>query len=326
MRAGGRLWVVVAAAAALAGYAAWRELRAPDLPAGIAMANGRIEAQEVAVATKLGGRLAEVMADEGQTVEAGAVLARMDAAELEAQLRAAEAEIRRAEQAKAQAEAAIAQRRSELAFARAELERAQALHDRGFSPTERLEERRTQAAAAAAAYDSALAGLDEARAAIDAARAQAARIESLVADTVLYAPRRGRIEYRLAEPGEVLAAGARVLTLLDLTDVYMTIFLPAAEAGRLAIGDEARIVLDPAPQYVVPATVSFVAAEAQFTPKSVETRDEREKLMFRVKLAVAPDLLRRYESRVKAGVRGVAYVRTRRDAPWPATLEVRLPQ
>ena len=71
----------------------------------------------------------------------------------------------------------------------------------------------------------------------------------------------------------------------------MTIFLPAADAGKLAIGDEARIILDPVPDYIIPAKVSFVAADAQFTPKTVETKDERTKLMFRIKLKIDPKVL-----------------------------------
>ncbi len=91
----------------------------------------------------------------------------------------------------------------------------------------------------------------------------------------------------------------RVLTILDLNDVYMTIYLPAAQAGQLALGDEARIILDAVPQYVVPATISFVATDAQFTPKSVETAEEREKLMFRIKLQVDPKVLDKYHKRSK---------------------------
>jgi len=114
--------------------------------------------------------------------------------------------------------------------------------------------------------------------------------------------------------------------MIDLSDVSMTIFVPAHAAGQLAIGDEARIILDPAPQYVVPATVSFVSSTAQFTPKTVETSDEREKLMFRVKLKIAPDLLKQYESQIKTGIRGIGYVRTDRNAVWPSQLQVKLPQ
>jgi len=84
----------------------------------------------------------------------------------------------------------------------------------------------------------------------------------------------------VAQPGEVLPAGGKILTILDLSDVYMTFFLPETLAGRVAIGAETRVVLDAAPQYVFPAKVSFVASVAQFTPKTVETATERQKLVF----------------------------------------------
>jgi HlyD family secretion protein len=106
----------------------------------------------------------------------------------------------------------------------------------------------------------------------------------------------------------------------------MTVFLPAAIAGRLEIGSEARIILDPAPQYVVPASISFVATDAQFTPKTVETEEEREKLMFRVKLKVEAQVLKQYSRRVKTGVRGLGFVRTDPATPWPSDLKVNLPQ
>ena len=153
-----------------------------------------------------------------------------------------------------------------------------------------------------------------------------ARIQSQIDDSVLKAPTRGRIEYKLVQKGEVVSAGAPIATMLDLTDVTMTIFVPAKAAGQLAIGDDARIILDPIPQYVIPATVSFVASEAQFTPKTVETADEREKLMFRVKLKIAPELLKDYESRIKTGIRGIGYVRTNPATVWPGELQAKLPQ
>jgi HlyD family secretion protein len=142
----------------------------------------------------------------------------------------------------------------------------------------------------------------------------------------LVSPRLGRVQYQLARAGEVVAAGAPVVTILDLTDVYMTIFLPGADAGRLAIGDEARIVLDAVPDYVVPARISFVAADAQFTPKTVETKDERAKLMFRVKLKIDPQVLQAFYTRVKTGLRGLGFVRAKPDLEWPADLQVKLPK
>jgi HlyD family secretion protein len=189
-----------------------------------------------------------------------------------------------------------------------------------------VERRRAERDVARALVEGADAAVADAAAATEAARAQVGQIEAVIADMALTAPVSGRVEYRLAQPGEVLGAGGRVVTLLDLSDVFMTIFLPTGAAGRVATGAEARVVLDAAPQYVVPASVAFVAAEAQFTPKAVETHDEREKLMYRVKLRIDPELLATYRDYVKAGLTGTAYVPVAADAEWPPALaEPRLP-
>jgi HlyD family secretion protein len=306
--------------------ALWNKMTGRGLPENVSMSNGRIEAQQVLISAKFAGRLADVLVDEGQIVEAGAPIARIDTADLDAQLAGAGAQVRRSQTSQVEAEASIAQRQSELALARQEFERAHSMSNTGSGTMQQLELRRSQLSVAEAAQRAALASRDEAEAATEAAQAEVVRIQTLLDDAVLKAPRRGRVEYKLAQTGEVVAAGAPVATLLDLSDVSMTIFLPARAAGTLAIGDEARIILDPAPQYVVPATVSFVSSQAQFTPKTVETQDEREKLVFRVKLKIAPDLLKDYESRVKTGVRGIGYVRTDPKTGWPAELQVKLPQ
>ena len=101
-------------------------------------------------------------------------------------------------------------------------------------------------------------------------------------------PRDGRIEYRVANVGEVLAAGGKVFTILDTAYVYMDIYLPTRSAGRIKLGSDARIVLDSYPTRAFPAKVVFVAAQAQFTPKTVETKDERDLLMFRVRVRIDP--------------------------------------
>jgi HlyD family secretion protein len=184
---------------------------------------------------------------------------------------------------------------------------------------------RAQAAAAEAALGNARAQVIDARAAVEAARASIERIQADIDDSVLRSPRNGRVQYRVAEPGEVLPAGGVVLNLVDLADVYMTFFLPTAQAGRVALDSEARLVLDAAPQYVVPARVSFVADVAQFTPKTVETAEERQKLMFRIKANIDPGLLQKHLKQVKTGLPGMAYVRIKRDAVWPGDLAIRLP-
>jgi HlyD family secretion protein len=317
------VFVLLGAAAAGGWYALQRQQQ--RLPDHIALGNGRIEAQEIHIAAKFAGRLVEVLVEEGDMVKAGQVLARIDAAELEANLQEAKAEIAQAEHAAAEAKAEITRRESELKFAQQELNRALLLFDKGHVAQQRVDQRRTERDTARAALQAAQARLTTSERAIDAKAAAAKQIQTQIDDSSLKAPRAGRIQYRLAEPGEVLAAGERVVTLLDLSDVYMTIFLPTAQVGRLFIGSEARIVLDAAPEYVIPAKVSFVAAEAQFTPRQVETASEREKLMFRVKVKIDPALLLAHAEKVKTGLPGEAYVRLGANGQWPERLAVKLP-
>jgi HlyD family secretion protein len=177
-----------------------------------------------------------------------------------------------------------------------------------------------------AALRAAQAAREQAQFAIKTAEAEVDRLEAILVDLKLVAPRSGRVQYKISQAGEVVNAGTRIVTMLDLHDVYMTIYLPAAEAGQLSLGDEARIIIDPLPQYVVPATISFVATDAQFTPKSVETADERQKLMFRVKLQIDPKVLEQYHTQVKTGIRGMGFVRTDTAIAWPPDLVVKLPQ
>ena len=300
-------------------------LRRATLPEGIVKTNGRIEATQVDVSAKYAGRLATLTVNEGDEVTAGQVVARISSPEYEAQLRGARAQVLRAKEALAEAEALIAQRKAERTLAKTDLERGQPLVEKGFLTKQVFDQRVAKADATEAALRAAEAQRESAQFAIQSAQAEVERIEAILVDLVLVSPRDGRVQYRLARAGEVVAAGQRILTILDLNDVYMTIYLPAAQAGLLQLGDEARMILDPVPQYVVPATISFVATDAQFTPKSVETAEEREKLMFRVKLQVDPKVLAKYHKDVKTGVRGMGFVRTGPAVAWPPDLAVKLP-
>jgi len=301
-------------------------LRGQTLPAGVVKSNGRIEATQVDVSSKYPGRLAEVTVEEGSSVTKGQVIARISSPEYEAQLRAAQADVQKAKDALSAAEAEILSRQSALDFAKSDFERGQELMKNGFITKQAFEQRKRNFDAAAAAVTSFTSQRDQAKSQIKNSEAEVERIESIISDLTLVSPRLGRVQYQLARAGEVVAAGAPIVTILDLTDVYMTIFLPAADAGKLSVGDEARIILDPVPDYIVPATVSFVAADAQFTPKTVETSEEREKLMFRAKLQLDAAVLKQYSSRVKTGVRGIGIVRTNPPPPWPDDLQVKLPQ
>jgi HlyD family secretion protein len=300
-------------------------LRGQTLPDGVVKSNGRIEATQLDVSSKYAGRLSEVTVDEGHSVTQGQVIAKLTSPEYEAQLRAAQANVQSGNNALAAAEAEITSRQSQLDFSKTDLARGQELIKTGFITKQVFDQRRRNFDAAAAAVTAATAQRDQAKSAIKNSEAEVERIQSIITDLTLLSPRNGRVQYLLARAGEVVAAGAPIVTILDLTDVYMTIFLPAADAGKLSIGDEARIILDPVPDYVIPAKVSFVAADAQFTPKTVETKDERTKLTFRIKLQVDPTVLQTFYKKVKTGIRGMGFVRTKANVDWPAELQVKLP-
>ncbi|MEJ5019763.1 HlyD family efflux transporter periplasmic adaptor subunit [Ochrobactrum vermis] len=343
-------WILAGAIIVLAagGYYAWNTLNGDGLPDGIAKGNGRIEAVEIDISTKSPGRIREILADEGDFVQENDILARMDTDQLESQRKQAEAQLRRAEigietarslvtQREAEhtaADATVAQREAQLDAAQRRLARSQQLTQSRTVSQQVLDDDRATAQGAEAAVSAAKAQLAATEAAIGAAKAQVvdaeasveaakaaiASIEADINDATLRAPKPGRVQYRVAQPGEVLSAGGRVLNLVDVSDVYMAFFLPTAQAGRVAMGADARIVLDAAPQYVIPAKISFVADVAQFTPKTVETEEERQKLMFRVKAKIPQELLQKYIQQVKTGLPGMAYVKLDPNAEWPKNL------
>jgi HlyD family secretion protein len=296
--------------------------RPTGLPPGFASGNGRLEATEVDIATKIAGRLAEIGPREGDYVEAGAVVARLDADDLRAQLLAAEAQIIQAQRAVDQSRAGVRKSQSEVSLAGKTLQRSEDLVGRGFISRSKLDVDKTGMDGAVAGMAQARGKVGEADAGVAAAEAKAESLRVTLNDTSLKAPIAGRVLYRLAEPGEVLAAGGKALTLVNLSDMFMTIYLPTEKAGQVALGSEARIVLDALPGQVIPATVSFVAPKAQFTPREVETRTEREKLMFRLKIKADPAWLAAHRDLAKGGMPGVAYVRFDANAAWPANLVI----
>ena len=322
-------------------------------PAGVASGNGRIEAVEIDIAAKTAGRSVRFWSTKATSSEpdrswrAWTCRSGGAAPEAEAQLRraligieTAQSQVTQREAEKQAADALIAQRKAELDAAQRRVARSEELAPKGAVPVSKLDDDRAafqaakaavgaaeaQAAAAQAAIGRARSDVIAAEASVEAVQATIQRIQADIDDSVLKSPRDGRIQYRVAQPGEVLSPGGVVLNMIDLTDVYMTFFLPTEQAGRVALGTEARLVLDAAPQYVVPAAVSFVADVAQFTPKTVETEEERQKLMFRVKARIPPELLREHLEQVKTGLPGMAYVRLDPQTEWPPELQARLPQ
>lgn len=347
-------WLIIAVVILILGglgVAAWQIFGKDDKNKGLVSGNGRMEAVEIDVAAKTPGRLKDILVREGDLVAAAQVVALMDTEVLEAQRRQAEAQLKQAQSAvetarsqlvqrgseKEAALALVRQREAELGVARKRALRSLTLAAEAATSQQEADDdsarvqsavaavnaARAQLAAAAATIVTAQAGIAGAQSGVEAARATVERIQADITDSALKAPREGRVQYRVAQPGEVVGAGGRVLNMVDLSDVYMTFFLPTAVVGRVALGTEVRLILDAAPEYVIPAKVSFVADVAQFTPKTVETASERQKLMFRVRAQIPPDLLRKYITQVKTGLPGMAYIRLDSKAEWPAHLQVK---
>ncbi len=315
-----KLLVAVLLIGGAGGGAFWWLSRPPGLPPGIAFSNGRLEADEIDVATKFAGRISEILADEGTMVKAGEVVARMDTRDLQAQLSQANAQIAQAQQSVLQNAADLVQMNSQLKLAEQQLQRTSVLAAKGYETKDVLDQRQSQFDVATAAYHNTEAKIAAATAGVQAATHNADLIQVNIADNTLLAPKDGPIEYRLTNVGEVLPAGGKVFTMLDVTNVYMDIFLPTQTAGQVKIGDEASIVLDAIPAKPIRARVTFLAAINEFTPKTVETKSERDKLMFRVRVRIDPELLRTHEAQVRSGLPGLAYIRLD-TTPWPSAVQ-----
>jgi HlyD family secretion protein len=312
--------VVAVAAIAVIGFRFWKAKQSA-LPEGIASGNGRLEANLVDVAAKEPLRVKEILVDEGTLVTPGQVLARLDTMTLEAELDAAKASVAAAQERLAVANASITKQKSEIDLADTEVRRSEKLVQEGAGSQRELDVRRTKLETTSATLAEANAMLQTAKQQVEVAQANAAVIQTRIDDATLKSPVTGRVLYRLTQPGEVLAAGGKAMTLVDLNDLYMEIFLPSLQAASVKIGAEGRITVDYDPDHAVAGFVSFVSPEAQFTPKQVETRSEREKLMFRVKIQLPRELASQYADQVKTGVRGVGYVKVKDSAVWPARLQ-----
>ena len=346
------LLAVLLAAAAGGGWWLYQQQESTALPDFVFHSNGRLELNRLDVASLYPGRVERVLVAEGDAVKANEVLVELSSAQSSGQLAAAQAAtlraselvqraragVTQAQQAVARADAEIAAYRQQQKVAKLELDNAkqmrredlvsaselakrQADFERATASVKAAQAARAEAQAAVAQGQAAVA---EAEAGVKQASAQADTAASADADMAIRSPLAARVEYRLVEPGTVIGAGSRVISLLDPVDVSMNVFLPNATVGGLRVGDEARLVLDGI-DAVFPAQVSFIASEAQFTPKAVETADEREKLVFRVKLKVPADVAQRYDRLLKGGMTGDGYVRRDSAQAWPLVLEVRLP-
>ncbi|MGO3857736.1 HlyD family secretion protein [Neisseriaceae bacterium CLB008] len=312
--------------ALIAGGAIWLNAQqGSGLPADIAGVNGRLELGRVDVATLYPGRILTIPAKEGQDLALDDVVAELSASETAPQLAAAKAAKQRAEQAVARAEAEGSARFERQRVADIELNEALKLRRDDLISKVELDRRQAAAQGERSGVAAAQAAKGEALAAVQEAQAQINRIQSVNDDMVVRAPIAGRVEYRIVEPGAVVPAGGKIVTLLNSADAYMTLFLPTDTIGQLRLNAPARIVVDGL-DYVFPATVSFISAQAQFTPKYVETSSEREKLMYKVKLQIPEDVALKYKDLLKGGLTGNGYVGLSAQPSWPESLTVKLPK
>ena len=318
--------IIIVVAAGVAGFLGyrWWQAKQSEVPKGIVWGNGRIEAKLADASAKEPLRVKEVLVNEGDLVKPGQVLVKLDTVTLDAQLAESQANVAAAQEKIAQSEASIIKKKSEIELARIEKERSRKLVEENAGSQRELDVRTMALAASTAALAEEQAKLQTAKQEVEVAKANVASIQTRIDDATLTSPIVGRVLYRLAEPGEVLGAGGKALTLVNLEDVYMEIFLPSEEAAAVKVGAEARLTVDAMPGRAAPGFVSFVSPEAQFTPKEVETKSEREKLMFRVKIQVPPELVSQYIQSIKTGVRGVGYVKLDDSVLWPAWLDSNL--
>ncbi|TCP97272.1 HlyD family secretion protein [Cricetibacter osteomyelitidis] len=315
------LLIIVVAASS---YFYWQHSEQTADNGNIAQSNGRLELNRLDIASLYAGRVQEIFVDEGDNVKKDQILTALSSETANAQLSAAKAQRQQALDAVNRATAQVETYVQQQKVAQLDLDNALKLRKENLVSNSEVTKRRADLDRIKAAVQSAQAAQAEAKAATEAAQAQIDQSSSIINDLVIRSPIDGKVEYRFVELGNVVNAGTRVASLLDPSDVSMNIFVPMTEMAKLKVGDEARIVLDGI-DAVFPATISYIADYNQFTPKSVETRQERTKFMFKIKLKVSAEVALKYNSLLKSGMSGNGYVRLN-NADWRPNLAVKLPE
>lgn len=308
-------YLVGAVLAAVVAFAVWRMAPwAPEADDSRVMASGTVDATEIAISFRVPGILRERTVDEGSRVKAGDVLAALDARDTAARLRQTQAaeDAARARQSDmeqgyrpqeiAEARAQVEQARANLANLQDEARRSETLFEGGAVTRQRRDKDRTAASIAteqhrAAAERLKLLQSGYRREAVNAARAQVKEAQAMVEsarvtldDMTVRSPIDGVVTRKHSEPGETLAAGRPVVTVTDISKPWVRIYIPERQIGRVQLGAPAKIRIDSFPDREFDGRVSYIAAQAEFTPKNVQTQEERVKLVFAVNvMAENPD-------------------------------------
>jgi len=300
-----RFKILIPGALALAGIACWE-----GRPKDLISASGTIEAIEINVASKVAGQVVELAAEEGRRVEPGDILAIVDHAALDIQLRQATAGVRLAEAQLAllvkgarsedirQAEETLKQAEASLKLAADDARRMRDLAGSGSVTPKSREDAETRLAVATAQKNAAdealkkvrrLARPEEIRAAearLAQAQAGADLLAKTIADCTIAAPSAGVVTQRAVERGELVSPGATLVTLVDLDIVSVMIYVPEKVLGRIKLGDRAEVRIDAFPDKTFAGEVTYISPEAEFTPKNVQTKEDRVKLVFGVKIEI----------------------------------------
>ncbi|MBI5022133.1 MAG: efflux RND transporter periplasmic adaptor subunit [Ignavibacteriales bacterium] len=259
-------------------------------------ASGTIETKEVTVSAKVGGQVVRIFADEGKNVQAGDTLLLIDQSDLEIQF----------DQAKANADAAdaqyklavqgarqedIAQAEATLENANADLKRNEQLFKEGSIAQKQLDDTRTRYILAKQTYDKVRKGsrpeeIDAARARLAQANAQVRAIKKKIDDSYVTAPFTGVITQKSIEEGEMIMPNSSLLRISQLQQVYLNIYISEVELARVKLGQEAKVYIDGEPAKSFPGKVTYISSIAEFTPKNVQTKEDRTKLVFGVKIEI----------------------------------------
>lgn len=342
-------------------YAVQRFVVSHGLPDGLIQANGRIEGDHIAIASKFAGRVQELLVREGDTVHAGQVLVRLDDVQTRTRVEQArrgfealESQVQAAHTSLAvlnlEVPLAIETADAGISSARAAVDQARAVEEEARRDVERMRPliaeqavSRQQVDQAEARWSVAKSEITTARSRLmqavkelaqaelgwkrirtkenevvtwerqrDQAEAALAEAESVLADLTIVAPTSGTITTRMVDKGEVVVAGTPLFELMDLDRLYLKVYIPEIEIGKVRLDLPARIYTDAFPDQPFDATVGYIASKAEFTPKEVQTRDERVKLIYAVKLYLAANP----DHRLTPGLPADAIIRWHEGVAW----------
>jgi HlyD family secretion protein len=220
--------------------------------------SGNVEVTEVNMGFKIPGRVQNLYTDEGRTVTNGEKIAILDSAELESMVNQSKASVKNAE--------------AQFEKARKDHERYTLLYRDGVIASQQMD-------AATSSYDVAVSQLQLSRASLQTA-------EVKLKDSVMYAPLNGVVLRKNIEEGETVGAGTMVITIGDLEHPWVKVYVKEDELGAVKLGQQADIVVDSFPNKRYEGFVTYISSDAEFTPKNVETKEERVKLVFGVKVSV----------------------------------------